>query len=156
MTVAEGAFRFFSGAERCCSGRGTQRGANVRRASALSAKLTLSLAGITRAKGTLKPVRNRDRVAGSFELTTKLDSMNAIQFPLSDRLGLCVKICCAAGALVLASNRAHASIAYGTINNFDTVNDTSNVCHGFEIEIDDCRSADITYCYSYNHYGTPN
>jgi hypothetical protein len=66
------------------------------------------------------------------------------------RAGLCV------GLLLLNSHRADASIAYGTINNFDTVNDTSNVCHGFEIELDDCGSADITYCYSYNHYGTPD
>jgi hypothetical protein len=58
--------------------------------------------------------------------------------------------------LVWVANQAHASIAYGTINNFDTVNDTSNVCHGFEIELDDLRSQDITYCYSYNHYGTPS
>lgn len=62
---------------------------------------------------------------------------------------------CAAGLLLLAATHAQGSIAYGTINNFDTVNDTSNVCHGFEIELDDCRSQDITYCYSYNHYGTP-
>lgn len=48
-----------------------------------------------------------------------------------------------------------AGIAYGTVNNFDTVNDTSNVCHGFEIELDDIRSSDITYTYDYNHYGTP-
>jgi hypothetical protein len=67
-----------------------------------------------------------------------------------------IKSCCAASLLVLAATRAQASIAYGTINNFDTVNDTSNVCHGFEIELDDCHSADITYCYSYNHYGTPS
>jgi hypothetical protein len=57
---------------------------------------------------------------------------------------------------VWVANHAHASIAFGTINNFDTVNDTSNVCHGFEIELDDLRSQDITYCYSYNHYGTPS
>lgn len=62
---------------------------------------------------------------------------------------------CAAGLLVLAGNRSDASIAYGTINNFDTVNDTSNVCHGFEIQLEDCQSSNITYCYSYNHYGTP-
>ena len=49
----------------------------------------------------------------------------------------------------------HASIAYGSINNFDTVNDTSNVCHGFEIELDDIQTTDITYTYDYNHYGTP-
>src|SRR5690349_24770120 len=61
----------------------------------------------------------------------------------------------ALACLGLSAGAARASVAYGTINNFDTVNDTSNVCHGFEIELDDCRSQDITYCYSYNHYGTP-
>ena len=29
-------------------------------------------------------------------------------------------------------------------------------CHGFEIELEDCHSTDITYTYDYNHYGTPN
>ncbi len=48
-----------------------------------------------------------------------------------------------------------ASVAYGSINNFDTVNDTGFECHGFEIELDDLHSADITYTYSWNHYGTP-
>jgi hypothetical protein len=48
-----------------------------------------------------------------------------------------------------------AGIAYGTVNNFDTVNDTGVQCHGFEIELDDIRSTDITYTYDYNHYGTP-
>lgn len=72
----------------------------------------------------------------------------------SARFGLGLKTCIAT-LLVLAGIRAHAGIAYGTINNFDTVNDTSNVCHGFQIELEDCHSADITYCYSYNHYGTP-
>ena len=50
---------------------------------------------------------------------------------------------------------AQASIAYGSINNFDTVNDTGETCHGFEIEIDDVHSKDITYTYDYNHYGVP-
>lgn len=50
---------------------------------------------------------------------------------------------------------ARASIAYGSINNFDTVNDTGSVCHGFEIEIEDCRSTDVTHTYNYNHYGVP-
>src|ERR1039457_6169705 len=55
--------------------------------------------------------------------------------------------------LALASGTARASIAYGSINNFDTVNDTSNVCHGFEIELDDIQTTDITYTYDYNHDG---
>ncbi len=60
-------------------------------------------------------------------------------------------------ALVVASssNAAHASIAYGSINNFDTVNDTGVQAHGFEIELDDINSTDIAGCYSWNHYGTP-
>ena len=58
--------------------------------------------------------------------------------------------------LALASTPAEASIAYGSINNFDTVNDTGQECHGFEIDIEDCHSTDITYTYNYNHYGVPN
>jgi len=58
-------------------------------------------------------------------------------------------------ALSSGGHPARASVAYGSINNFDTVNDTSNVCHGFEIELDDIHSSDITYTYDYNHYGTP-
>ena len=57
--------------------------------------------------------------------------------------------------LVLSSVSARASQAYGSINNFDVVNDTGVPCHGFEIELDDCNSADVTYTFDYNHYGTP-
>lgn len=53
------------------------------------------------------------------------------------------------------SPAAHASVAWGSINNFDTVNDTGGVCHGFEIEIDGIHSRDITYTYDWNHYGVP-
>lgn len=55
----------------------------------------------------------------------------------------------------LLAGQAPASIAYGSINNFDTVNDTGSECHGFEIEIENCHSTDISYTYDYNHYGTP-
>jgi len=58
-------------------------------------------------------------------------------------------------AALLAGQTVRASQAYGSINNFDTVNDTGHVCHGFEIEIEDCRTTDITYTYNYNHYGVP-
>ena len=52
--------------------------------------------------------------------------------------------------LVVCPRAAEAAgIAYGTVNNFDTVNDTSNLCHGFEIELDDIRSSDITYTFDY-------
>lgn len=46
--------------------------------------------------------------------------------------------------------------SFGTLTNFDTVNDTGEECHGFEIEMEDCHSTDITRTYNYNHYGTPN
>ena len=58
--------------------------------------------------------------------------------------------------LTFGAATLQASIAYGSINNFDTVNDTGHECHGFEIDIEDCQSTDITYTYNYNHYGVPN
>lgn len=48
-----------------------------------------------------------------------------------------------------------ASISYGSLNNFDVVNDTGGLCHGFEIEMEDLQSTEVTYTYDYNHYGTP-
>ena len=58
-------------------------------------------------------------------------------------------------SISLLTTQAYASIAYGSINNFDTVNDTGHECHGFEIEIEDCTSLDVSYTYNYNHYGAP-
>lgn len=58
-------------------------------------------------------------------------------------------------AMGLGVPGAQASTAYGDLNNFDCVNDTGSECHGFEIELDDCSSKDITYTYDWNHYGTP-
>jgi hypothetical protein len=58
-------------------------------------------------------------------------------------------------ATILGTSPAIASTAYGDLNNFDTVNDTGQRCHGFEIELDDVRSTDITYTYDWNHYGAP-
>lgn len=63
--------------------------------------------------------------------------------------------CTALLLLTLARDSAQAGVAYGTINNFDTVNDTGVECHGFEIELEDIHSTDITYTYDWNHYGTP-
>ncbi len=50
---------------------------------------------------------------------------------------------------------ARGSIAFGSINNFDAVNDTGVACHGFEIVLTDIHSKDITYTYDWNHYGIP-
>jgi len=58
--------------------------------------------------------------------------------------------------IILAlSPPAEGSTAYGTLNNFDCVNDTEVEAHGFEIELEDVHSRDITYTYDYNHYGIP-
>jgi len=57
--------------------------------------------------------------------------------------------------ILLGVPGAHASTAYGDLNNFDTVNDTGQECHGFEIEIEGIHSTDITYTYDWNHYGPP-
>jgi len=57
--------------------------------------------------------------------------------------------------MLALSPSAEASTAYGTLNNFDCVNDTGSEAHGFEIELEDIHSTDITYTYDYNHYGIP-
>lgn len=56
---------------------------------------------------------------------------------------------------LLGANDAGASTAYGSLGNFDVVNDTGQTCHGFEIEIDDAHSTAIGGTYSWNHYGVP-
>lgn len=66
-----------------------------------------------------------------------------------------VWICAVLLLALSAAPSGRASTAYGTLNNFDCVNDTGVECHGFEIEIEDVHSRDITYTYNYNHYGTP-
>ena len=48
-----------------------------------------------------------------------------------------------------------ATTIVGDLNNFDTLNDTGQPCYGFEIEIDDIVSTDITYTFDWNHYGVP-
>lgn len=59
-------------------------------------------------------------------------------------------------ALMIGSAVPVHATSYGTLCNFDTVNDTGEECHGFEIELEDCHSSDITRTYNYNHYGVPN
>ncbi|MEW6270702.1 MAG: putative Ig domain-containing protein [Thermodesulfobacteriota bacterium] len=58
-------------------------------------------------------------------------------------------------AATLAWTPAFASTAFGDLNNFDVFNDTGTECHGFEIELEDVHSTDVTYTYDWNHYGPP-
>ncbi|MFA5940027.1 MAG: putative Ig domain-containing protein [Sinimarinibacterium sp.] len=60
-----------------------------------------------------------------------------------------------AAACTFASAPALASTAFGDLNNFDVFNDTTTPTHGFEIELDDVHSTDITYTFDWNHYGAP-
>jgi hypothetical protein len=60
-----------------------------------------------------------------------------------------------AAVLALGASRAGATTVIGDLNNFDTVNDTGQTCYGFEIEIEDVRSTDVTYTFDWNHYGVP-
>lgn len=57
------------------------------------------------------------------------------------------------GLMAQHTPSSQASTAYGSINNFDVVNDTGSHCHGFEIELEDISSTEITYTYDWNHYG---
>ena len=58
-------------------------------------------------------------------------------------------------ALVAGATSAGATTIVGTLNNFDTICDHPERCYGFEIEIEDCHSTDVTYTYDWNHYGAP-
>jgi hypothetical protein len=58
-------------------------------------------------------------------------------------------------ALSLSASAQSAGTMYGSLNNFDAVNDTGVECHGFEIEVHGCHSREITYTYDWNHYGVP-
>jgi len=57
-----------------------------------------------------------------------------------------------------ASTQTAATITqFGTISNFDVFNDTGEVTHGFEIDLEGVSSTDITYTFGapYERYGNP-
>lgn len=62
-----------------------------------------------------------------------------------------------AAALFAAADRASAVITYGTLDNFDVINDTMGECHGFEIELEGLQPADVVYTFGapYQRYGDP-
>jgi hypothetical protein len=59
--------------------------------------------------------------------------------------------------LLTGFSRQASATAFGTLSNFDVVNDTGHECHGFEIELEDCRPSDVPYTFggSYIRYGVP-
>ncbi len=64
----------------------------------------------------------------------------------------------AVGVLV-GSSAAHAqsAIMYGSLGNFDILNETGQTCHGFQIDIDGLTAADIPSIsyFTVNRYGMP-
>ena len=62
-----------------------------------------------------------------------------------------------AAVLVLLAGRTGFASSFGTLSNFDVVNDTGHECHGFEIELEDMHPSDVPYTFggSYIRYGAP-
>lgn len=61
-------------------------------------------------------------------------------------------------AATYATYNANAQvITYGTLDNFDVINDTGGDCHGFEIELEGISSTDVAYTFggTYQRYGDP-
>ncbi len=97
------------------------------------------------------PAEGTPRVPAASRNTSDGPSLRRPTSLIHRLLGVASSALCLLGA----QSAAQASTAYGTLNNFDCVNDTGVEAHGFEIELDDVRSRDITYTYDYNHYGIP-
>lgn len=57
--------------------------------------------------------------------------------------------------VVALGGSASAGTFFGALSNFDAVNDTGSPCNGFEIELDDVQSTDVTYTFQFQRYGTP-
>ena len=55
----------------------------------------------------------------------------------------------------LTATPAHAVTYFGSLSNFDVVNNSTEPCNGFEIELDGLTSKEITYTFIYQSYGTP-
>jgi hypothetical protein len=63
----------------------------------------------------------------------------------------------ALGALLTVPSSSSFATGFGTLSNFDVVNDTPGPCHGFEIELEDIHKSDVPYTFgdSYIRYGSP-
>lgn len=62
-----------------------------------------------------------------------------------------------AAATTLLAARTGVASSFGTLSNFDVVNDTGHECHGFEIELEDLHTTEVPYTFggSYIRYGAP-
>src|SRR5512134_3250786 len=60
-------------------------------------------------------------------------------------------------AVALFAAGRQAPLTYGTLDNFDVINDTGQETHGFEIELEGISSTDVSYTFAapYIRYETP-
>ncbi len=64
----------------------------------------------------------------------------------------------AGAALLLALPviaQAQSATIYGSLGNFDVVNNTGHEAHGFEVELEGLQPNDVYYLFSANRYGSP-
>jgi len=63
----------------------------------------------------------------------------------------------AAVALVSIASPALATTMFGSLSNFDVINDTNEICRGFEIELEGVSPSDIAFTFGspYIRYGDP-
>ena len=63
----------------------------------------------------------------------------------------------AAGYRPSISNAQTPPLTYGTLDNFDVINDTGVETHGFEIELEGISATDVAYTFGtpYQRYGDP-
>ena len=55
----------------------------------------------------------------------------------------------------MAFSPAHAVTYFGSLSNFDVVNNSTQPCNGFEIELDGLTSKEVVYTFDYQSYGHP-
>lgn len=88
----------------------------------------------------------------SYLFTTNKESiMKRLHSPLINALFIALLIVLAKG------NTTQATTLYGTLSNFDVIDDTGHEGHGFEIELEDISSSDVVYTFGapYQRYGNP-
>ncbi|MCX6598716.1 MAG: PEP-CTERM sorting domain-containing protein [Acidobacteria bacterium] len=69
-----------------------------------------------------------------------------------------IKASGAALLLLALASPARSGPLFGALSNFDVYNDTGQLTHGFEIELDGLTATDVLYTFggTYNRYGSPS
>ena len=73
------------------------------------------------------------------------------------RLGVPICVVALTTATMVASSSGSTPPQFGALSNFDVFNDTGQVTHGFEIELDGISPSNVTYEFGapYERYGNP-